>query len=276
MAPTTILVIPDTQVAPGVPTAHLRWCGQYLVDRWAGSSDLKIIHLGDHADMSSLSSYDKRGSKTMEGQRYMADIKAANDGFDLLNKPLIDHNRKQRKNKEKLWNPERHILLGNHENRITRAIEDDPRLDGPLSVDHLNYASHGWVVHPFLEVLWLEGVALSHYFYNQANGRPFSGMSESILKTVGHSFVQGHRQGLQVAQRSVGNTRQRAIIAGSFYLHNEVYRGPQGTQEWRGILVLHGVENGNFDLMEVSADYLCRRYDGRTLERFMADEYPDL
>lgn len=271
---TTHLVIPDTQVAPGVPTEHLSWLGQYIVDRWHDDNKFKIVHLGDHADMSSLSSYDKKGSKTMEGQRYLADIDAANKAFDKLNAPLIEFNRKRRKNKERQWWPERHVLIGNHENRITRAIEDEPKLDGILSLDHLNYKQHGWQVHEFLHILWLDGVAYSHYFYQPNSGRPYSGMAETRLKSIGHTFVQGHQQGLQIAQRSVAGGRQRAIIAGSAYLHNEDYRGPQATDEWRGVLVLHQVAGGNFDVMEVSLDFLARRYEGTTLEKFMRRKYP--
>lgn len=265
------VVIPDTQVAPGVPTDNLRWIGQYITDQFHDKPNVRIIHLGDHADMPSLSSYDKRGSRTMEGKRYLMDIEAANAGFAVLCAPLDEFNDKRKKNKEKQWWPEgRHILLGNHENRIVRAIEDEPKLDGILSLDHLDYKKHGWTVHDFLTVLWLDGVAYSHYFYQPNSGRPYSGMAETRLKSIGHSFVQGHQQGLQIAQRSVAGSRHRAVIAGSSYLHNEEYRGPQATDEWRGILILHQVTAGNFDLMEVSLDYLCRRYEGMPLARFIA------
>ncbi len=256
----THLVIPDTQIAPSVPTDHLAWLGRYIVDRWHDDNNLKIIHFGDHADFPSLSSYDKKGSRSMEGKRYLLDIEAANKGFDRLNGPLIEFNKRRRKNKERQWWPERHILLGNHENRVTRAIEDEPKLDGILSLDHLNYKQHGWQVHDFLNVVWLDGVAYSHYFYVPNTGRAYGGMAETRLKSIGHTFVQGHQQGLQVAQRSVAGSRHRAVIAGSFYLHNEDYRGPQAADEWRGVLVLHQVAKGNFDLMEVSIDYLKRRY----------------
>ncbi len=35
------------------------WTGQYLVDEFGGRPNVKVIHLGDFADMPSLSSYDK-------------------------------------------------------------------------------------------------------------------------------------------------------------------------------------------------------------------------
>jgi hypothetical protein len=55
------------------------------------------------------------------------------------------------------------------------------------------------------------------------------------------------------------------MVAGSCYLHDEEYLGPQGNFVWRGILVCHQVEDGDYDVMEVSLDYLSRRYEGRRL-----------
>ena len=83
--------IPDTQAKPGVPTKHLEWIGRYLLEKRPD----KIIHAGDHADMPSLSSYD-RGKKCFEGQRYNKDIEAANEAWAILNGPIEEHNAKVR------------------------------------------------------------------------------------------------------------------------------------------------------------------------------------
>ena len=48
------LIIPDTQVKPEAGHEHLIWASKYAVDT---KPDV-IIHLGDHWDMPSLSSYD--------------------------------------------------------------------------------------------------------------------------------------------------------------------------------------------------------------------------
>ena len=61
--------------------------------------------------------------------------------------------------------------------------------------------------------------------------------------------------------------------AGSCYLTAEEYRGPQATGEWRGILVLNEVFDGDFDIMEVSLNYLCIRYEGIPLDRYMTRHY---
>lgn len=252
-------VIPDTQVKPGVPLDHLDWIGRYIVDKFAGVSNVRIVHLGDHADMPSLSSYDK-GKRAMEGRRYKEDIAAANLGFDVLNRALIEYNEKQRNQKGRQWWPDRHILLGNHEDRITRAANDDAQLEGLLSLDDLNYAEHGWSVHPFLKPLFLDGIGYAHYWQNTMTGKPLGGNAALRLKTLGHSFVMGHQQELQYANRFVNGVQQHGLIAGACYLHDEDYKGWQGNAHWRGIVILHEVYNGSCDPMFVSLDYLKRRY----------------
>ncbi len=261
------IVIGDTQVKEGVSTAHLGWIGQYIVDQFAGLKDVSVIHLGDHWDMPSLSSYDK-GKKGMEGRRYKTDIAAGNKGFDLLCKPLAALNRGVRTARQ--WWPDRHFITGNHEERISRACEDDAQLDGILSLDDLNVAKWGWTVHPFLKPVVLGGVHYAHYFYNPSTGRPYGGKNlHTRLQTIGHSFTMGHQQGINVACRPVGNTRHCGLVLGSTYLHDEKYLGPQGNECWRGIVVCHQVENGAYDRMEVSLDFLCRKYENKTLAEFL-------
>ncbi len=261
----THIVIPDTQIKPGVPTAHLRWIGQYIVDHFAGRENVKIIHLGDHADMPSLSHWDK-GTKSMEGRRYAEDIIAANEGFDELCKPLATYNKGRRKK----WLPERHITLGNHEDRITRAVESEAQLEATLTLDHLNYADHGWTVHPFLKPLYLDGVAYAHYFYNPMTGNPYGGAVATRLKTIGHTFTMGHQQLLDYSLRFVAGRSQHGLVAGACYLHDEDYKGYQGNAHWRGIVICHEVQDGSYDPMFVSLDYLCRRYEGMDIAEFLA------
>ena len=265
--PRTHFVIPDTQAKPGVPNDHLRWIGQYLVDEFA-DTDIEIIHVGDHADMPSLSSYDE-GKKEMEGRRYQLDIRAANVAFDALNAPLRAFNARRLRDHKAQWWPSRRILLGNHENRIERATSGSAKLDGTIGVHDLNYEDHGWIVHPFLEPVQIDGITYAHYFYNPMSGNPYAGMIETRLKNIGRSFTQGHQQGLYYGIRYVGGQQQCGLVAGSCYLHDEDYKGPQGNAHWRGIVVCHEVADGGYDPMFVSLNYLCRRYEGKTLNRFM-------
>lgn len=260
------LVIPDTQVRPWVPLDHLDWIGRYAVEMLPDV----IVHLGDHADMHSLSVYD-RGTIRGEGARYQDDIDSANHGWHLLNRPIEEEIQRRNRVKTKVWRPERYITLGNHEQRIERETAASPNLERKLSYDDLDYARSGWKVHDFLSVLEIDGVWYSHYFVNPGNGRPYSGMVETRLKNVGHSFIMGHQQEKRTGERYLADgRRQRALIHGACYLHDEGYRGPQANNEWRGIFVLNEVRDGDYDLMEVSLDFLCRKYERMTLPEFLA------
>lgn len=260
------VVIGDTQAKEGVPTDHLSWIGRYLVDQFAGQ-DVCVVHLGDHFDMPSLSSFDK-GKRAMEGRRYKTDIRAGNKAFDLLNEPLQRYNAKRRARDR--WHPELHFLLGNHENRIARACEADAQLEGVISFDDFNVKSWGWTVHDFLEPVVIDGVTYSHYFYHPNTGRPYGGENLfTRLKQIGHSFTMGHQQTTNWASRPVGKGRQCGLVCGATYLHDEDYLGPQGNAYWRGIVVCHQVENGAYDPMMVSLDFLCRKYQRQTLAEYM-------
>lgn len=250
-----ILVIPDCQVKEGVDTSHLKWLGQYIVDK---KPDV-IVNIGDFADMPSLSSYDV-GKKSFEGRRYWKDVEAAQEAMADLLIPLKEFNFKQRMNKKKPYNPRMVLTLGNHENRINRAIENDPKVEGIMSTDDLLYAEYGWEVHPFLEVVMIGGVAFSHYFPTGVAGRP-STTANAQLNKQHCSCIAGHQQGLQIATgKKADGTLLTSIIAGSFYLHDEEFMGAQGNKHWRGALMLHNVQDGQFDLNLLPMSYLKGKY----------------
>ena len=249
------LIIPDTQVKPGVDLSYLEWIGQYIVEK---KPDV-LIQIGDFADMPSLSSYDV-GKKSFEGRRYKDDIKAAVEGMNILLEPLRNYNEKCRKDKKKQYRPRMVLTLGNHENRIDRATEGDPKLYGTIGIDDLRYAEAGWEVFDFLDPVIIDGVVYSHYLVSGVMGRPIGSASAMISKTH-QSCVVGHQQGRQVAYgRRADGSAITCIIAGSCYLHNEEYMGNQGNNHWRGLVVLHEVKDGQFDEMFVSLDYLRKKY----------------
>lgn len=248
-------VIPDVQAKDGVDFNYLYQIGTYLVEKKPD----KWVCLGDFADMPSLSSYDI-GKKSFEGRRYIKDIEASKDAMTALMTPLWDFNVKAKRNKEKQYHPELILTLGNHENRINRAINDDPKLEGVLSTDALGYHGFGWTVVPFLDVVVIDGIAYSHYFTTGVAGRPASTAAAQLRKT-NMSSIAGHQQGKQVAYatRADGSTIT-SIIAGSCYEHEEAYMSSQGNKHWRGFIMLHEVHDGAFDEMWVSLDYINKRY----------------
>lgn len=249
------LVIPDTQCKPDVNLDHLTWVGNYIVDQ---KPDV-IVHIGDHWDMPSLSSYDS-GTLSFEGRRYKKDIEAGNRGMDMLMAPIYAEQARQRKNKEKIWKPRMIFTLGNHEQRITRAVNDDPKLEGLMSFDDFNLKQHGWDVRPFLEVAVVDDVCYSHYFCSGVMGRPTS--SAKALLTKKHmSCVMGHVQDRDIAFDKKGDgTRITGLFVGICYQHDEGYLTPQTNGSWRGLWVLNDVDNGAFDELPVSLTYLEREH----------------
>jgi len=249
-------VIPDCQVKPGVDVTYLSYAGRYLVEK---KPDVWVC-IGDFADMRSLSSYDV-GKKSFEGRRYTNDIAAAKNGMETLLKPLWDYNARARRNKEKQYLPRLVLTLGNHEDRIDRAVNNDSKLEGLIKMEDLGYEKYGWEVYPYLDPVVIDGICYSHFFASGVLGRPI--VSARMLLTKKHmSCVAGHQQGRDIAYATRGDgTQMFGLIAGSFYEHDEDYLNPQTNNHWRGMYILHDVRDGACDEMAVSIKYLRSRYE---------------
>jgi hypothetical protein len=252
-----ILIIPDTQCKPGVKNDHLSWLGKYICDI---RPDI-IVHLGDHFDLPSLSSYDK-GTAAVEGKRVVEDIEAGREGMRLLEAPILKLQEGQRRYKKAVYEPRKVFLIGNHEQRLQRYVNSNPELIGLLS--YSDFHLDGWEVYDFLEIVNIDGILFSHYFANPMSGRPYTGKAASLIQRIGKSFVQGHRQELDFSCRELcDGTKQIGIVAGAFYQHDEGYKGYQGNKHWRGVVVLHEVEAGWGDSMFVSLNFLQRKYGSK-------------
>lgn len=255
MKKNTHLYLPDCQIRPGDDLGFLAAIGNYLIDK---KPDVFVCG-GDFADMPSLSSYDV-GKKSFEGRRYKNDIDSVHKAMETLLTPMWEFNKRAKKNKEKQYHPRMVMTLGNHCDRINRAVNDDPKLEGVLSIEDLKYKEYGWEVHDFTEVVVIDGVAYSHYFTTGVAGRPASTAS-ALLSKKHMSCIAGHQQGRQIASAfRADGTPITCIIAGSCYEHDEDYMGPQGNKHWRGLVVLHEVDNGSFDEMFVSLGYIKEKY----------------
>lgn len=255
-----ILCIPDTQVRPGDPTDHFDWIGAAIRDY---RPDV-LVHLGDHWDMPSLSSWS--GPLEREGQRYIADIEAGNAALDRLESAMGD------------FRPKRKIILrGNHEQRIERAVSADSRLKGALTYAHFNDRANGWEVVDYNGatpgIVEVEGVKFAHYFANNLTGRPIGGNASYKLTQIGSPFVMGHVQDLDIGTKQYATGRViRGIVAGSCYLVDESYKG-NANGHFRGIVVLNEVRDGNFSVMDVTLTKLCQKYTGTTLARYLQRRY---
>lgn len=253
-------IIPDRQAKPGVPLDHNRWLGRAIADY---RPDV-LIDLGDNADFPSVSSHSQPGSMDKEGQRLSRDIEAAQEADRILFESMGD------------FRPKRMVRLrGNHENRLERYLQANPVLDGIIGLHLLN--DDAWEIVPFSNgapgVIVIDGLAYSHYFANPNTGKPIGGTATYKLAAIGMPFVQGHVQGYDIGTRQYATGRViRGIVAGSFYIHDEPYKGQANAHD-RCCVVLNEVRNGRFSEMPLTLDYLCRKYEKTNLRRYLRKKY---
>lgn len=235
-------VIPDVQSKPGVRNDHMEWVGNFIAEK---KPDV-IVMIGDFWDMPSLSSFDK-GRKDFEGRRYVNDVKAGRIAMEKLLTPV---------RAVKGYAPEMHFCLGNHEIRIVRFADDSPEWTGKVDLDDLGIKEYGWQMHDFLKVVEIDGIEYSHYFTSGTMGRPVSS-ARALMGRRNQSATMGHVQDYDVF---LHKTQQRTMFCGTCYLHDEKYLGPQGNSQRRQIVMKHEVEDGRYDLMEVSLKFLGENY----------------
>ena len=243
----TILVIADTQCKPTESLEYMLWIGNYI-DK---TKPDVVVNIGDTYDMPSLSSYDK-GKASAEGRRFVDDLHAGNKGLELLNTAM---------HKDPSYKPRKVFCKGNHEHRIDRYAEDNPELKGTIGTEFLPLEKYGWEVYDFLKPVEIEGIYFLHYLANPMTGKPYAGTAANILKTVGKSFVVGHKQVLDLVIRPTFDGKQQiGIVNGACYPFEESYKGYFGNVHYRGVTVLTEVHDG-FGLPSfISLDYMKEKY----------------
>ena len=240
------------QIRPDSDMSFIPAIGNFIVDNQPDA----IINIGDMADMPSLSTYDY-GKKEFEGRRYVNDISAVYAANELLLAPIINHNKKQKDSKHKQYNPRMVLTLGNHENRINRAVSSDSKLAGLLKVEDLKYEEFGWEVIPYLEPIDIDSIRYCHYFTSGVMGNPASS-AKALLRAECRSSVMGHVQKREVEVHP--KTNFTSIFVGSCYLDKQEYLGPQGNLLVPGIWYFTDIDNGVYDYQFISLKRLMRDY----------------
>lgn len=252
-----IVVIADPQVDNNSPLDHIRSLSKYILEHKPAT----LVHIGDHFDFPSLSHY--ASSLDREGRRLIDDMKGGFRALKLIMAAVNAYNKSQKKNKQKQYHPDMHFIMGNHENRLQRFIDTNPMLSG--FIDLKGQIEHrGWKVHDFLEPCWVDGICFIHFLPNPESSRPVGGGIENKLNKFIHSFVHGHQQKYQYGRRQNMEGRPHfGVCAGSFYMHDEGYRGANNT-EIRGFVHLKSFENRygflDHDVEFVSMERLLSNY----------------
>lgn len=195
---------------------------------------------GDWYDMPSLSKYDKPGSHSTEGRRIHKDRDAGYKALEVFFGEMYRLGYEP----PSVW-----ICEGNHEERLDRYLEDDPKLDGIINREQFfRWSDFGIKSAPFMAPMRKDGVTYCHLFDVGPNGQTTGSRSgqptakQQIARVAGSS-VAGHRQGFDHKLHwhpyaTKAKQQTFAVIAGSFYLDKHKYRGPTDGFEARGIVIL--------------------------------------
>jgi hypothetical protein len=250
---TTHLVIGDQHAHYQHNNERATWLSKLIIDLQPDA----VINIGDAADMPSLSGYD-RGKKSFQGRTYRADIDSHLDFQQRLWEPVI-------KRKKRL--PQRVFLIGNHEDRITRAIDLQPELDGAIGLKDLELERYYQDVvyydgrHP--GNICIDGVYYAHYFVNGGSGRAISSehQGNALLAKRHASCTVGHNHRLDYCSHATANgTRIHGLSVGCFLDFDLPFAGESNKLWWRGIVIKHNVEGGQYDAEFVSLDRLRKEY----------------
>lgn len=207
--------------------------------------------------MPSLSAYD-RGKKSFQGRTYQADI---NSHLDFQERTW---NRVRRRKKSL---PYRVFCIGNHEERIHRAINLQPELEGAIGYGDLNLSEWYDTIVDYEGntpgVISIDGVAYAHYHVSGVMGRPIGGEhpAHSLVRQQLGTCVAGHLHTSNwVNRQSVDGRRIHGLLTGCYLDYTPDWAGKVADLWWRGVVILHNVRDGDFSPQFISLDMIKKEY----------------
>ena len=232
-----LLVIGYPHAHPDYDNSRFTTLGKYI----AREKPQIIVCIGDMADMPSLSSYD-RGTKGFEGRRYKKDVSAVIDAQKKLFTPI---------NRVRGYKPKLHMCMGNHEDRIVRAVNTTPELDGAIGLHDLKYEDFGWKVTPFKRSVVIQGISFSHYFTSGVAGRPISSVhiGHALVTKLHCSAVQGHSHLFNHSEQTRPDGQKIFGLSVGCYSHpkyTESWCQDTEYQWWRGVIMLEGLDGEGY------------------------------
>lgn len=250
------LIVPDQHAHPNFHNDRADWLGKYILDT---KPDV-VVNMGDTWDMPSLSSYDK-GKASFHGNSYEKDINSGLDFQDRMWHPI-------KKAKKKM--PHRVFLVGNHEQRLQKALEYDPQLSGDrYGISWSNYQLDNYystVVHYSGQTPGIynaDGISFAHFFVSGLMGRPIGGEhhAHSLLSKNHSSCVAAHSHAVDWAVASGSNGKKiMGLVAGVFQDYSTGWAGVINNLWWSGIVRLKNVSDGTYSPEFISINELKSEY----------------
>lgn len=253
----TAVVFTCAHSKPGVSNQRADWLSNLIYDVRPDY----VVDLGDTADVPSLSFHDTGKPGLMVMSNYEEDI---NHHLDFQERVRY----KVKKNKVK--RPMYIGMEGNHENRIKKALEKDPRLAGKtkgISFEDLETDRYYDEYHEYENgapaISTYDGVSYAHYISAGNYGTAMSGMHHGygLLQkrhcstTVGHS----HKRNIYFKD-DASPYPSIGLVAGCFKGGDEGWAGQANQDWWKGVVIKRNIENGWYDPEFVSMERLKKEY----------------
>lgn len=237
------LILPDTHCHPKYDNQRLRAAGNFIAEKRPST----VVCLGDFADLPSLYLKEK-GKLSFEGRRYKDDIDAVKHGTAELFRGFSTI---------RGYRPRLVMCLGNHEARIKRVCQENPELNGFLTLDDLGYAKAGWEVYPFLRPVNVDSITYCHYYVSGVKGLPISG--ENIGKTLCNklhaSAVAGHSHVLDHSERAIINGTKIFGLSAGCFVHKDFeddWNIATRSMWWSGLILIRDIDGkGYYDSIEM-------------------------
>ena len=240
----TAVVLTCAHSDPSIPNNRFDWLGEFLYDVRPDY----VIDLGDGADLKSLNSFDTRYPQAIVAQNYESDINHYNDAMDRMRRKFRTMKKKR---------PAFFGFEGNHENRIKKAIANDPRLEGAtygISFSHLQTDVWFDEYHQYNNsapaIFDYDGVSYAHYIASGNYGTAMSGLHHAYglvqkrhcSTTVGHS----HKRSLFFKDDAHPHPTI-GLVAGCFKGGEEGWAGQSNMEWWKGVIVKRNVQDGYYE-----------------------------
>ena len=190
----------------------------------------KVVQIGDFLSLDSLTRHAAPGTKNFaELPSFKQDLDSLEDALTAFDRGLGD------------WNGDKIITLGNHEYRANIYEDNNPQLTGTIvSQLHYVFESHGWRLVPYGEIIFLNGVGLTHAATN-AMGKPYGGKTADQRAGGDSTFslIHGHTHARVIAPSAkigpMGHVDMISVGCSLPWGHVESYakHGPSGW--WWGV-----------------------------------------
>lgn len=243
----------DAHAHPNAPNDRADLMGKLIADL---KPDV-FINGGDLWDLPSLSNYDK-GKARFHGRSYRRDLDAGLEFDDRLWAPI-------RKAKKK--RPLSIFLEGNHEERMKRALDQTPELEGTIGFKDFDLnRNYDHIVEYSGQtpgIIEIDGIVYAHYFVSGVMGRNIGGEhpAYSLLTKQFQSASCGHIHVYDHCVRTDANGRRlNGLVTPCFQDYEADWAGEVNKLWSRGCIIKRYVENGNYDIQYISIDALRKEY----------------